>query len=179
MSEQAFHLLPFPASEPKPDIEISGNIVRRSNSLRIRYELNGELAKLMVPSESINKIRKDGLWEETCFEFFLSEINSTGYWEFNLSPSGNWNVYRFESYRQGMQEELAFTALPFRVTKSTEVLQVALDLNLHKILPTARPLKAALCAVIKTIDPTITYWALNHSGPQADFHLPESFAFEL
>ena len=59
--------------------------------------------------------RRDRLWEETCFEFFLAVKNSPRYWEFNLSPAGHWNVYRFADYRQGMQEEPAFASLPFSV----------------------------------------------------------------
>ena len=42
--------------------------------------------------------RRDRLWEETCLELFLGEEGSERYWEFNLSPAGHWNVYRFEFY---------------------------------------------------------------------------------
>ncbi len=175
MSEQAFKLKPFPTVGPKPDIEIRGYIVRSSNWLKISYELHGALSEIIVQPASEIISRKNGLWEETCFEFFLRAKNSTAYLEFNLSPSGHWNIYRFESYRQGMQEESAISSLPFSVTHTPEVLKISLDLDLQNIFPSDRPLKAAVSAVIQSIDATTTYWAPTHPGPKADFHLPDCF----
>ena len=127
-------------------------------------------------------LRKNGLWEETCFEFFLGVKGSERYWEFNLSPSGHWNVYRFKSYRQGMQEEPAFTSLPFSVQLYSNSLLLSLGLGLDKIIPqeqVSEVLQVALSAVIKTRDGKTTYWALTHPGPQADFHRRDGFIIEL
>jgi len=46
---------------------------------------------------------------------------------FNLSPAGHWNIYRFEDYRQGMQEEMAFVT-PFSVHNQW-TLYARLELN--------------------------------------------------
>src|SRR4030042_7193941 len=50
---------------------------------------------------------------------------SERYWEFNLSPAGHWNVYRFASYRKEMREEPAFASLPFRVRTEPEALRLS------------------------------------------------------
>jgi hypothetical protein len=179
MNDQSFSLKPFPPNNPLPHLNITGNIARRSNIFAISYTLLGPLAELVIPVSADIPVRKNSLWEDTCFEFFISIKNSDRYWEFNLSPSGHWNVYRFKAYRQEMQEELAFTSLPFSVQNQSDALQLALELNLDAIVPAEKTLKVGICTVIKLIDGKVTYWALTHPGPQADFHRRDSFIVEL
>ncbi len=123
--------------------------------------------------------RRSRLWEETCFEFFLGVMNSDQYWEFNLSPAGHWNVYRFTSYREGMKEELAFASLPFSIQNQPDALRLALELELGRIVPADQPVKVAISAVIRSIDGKMLYWALIHPGPKPDFHRRDSFIVEL
>ncbi len=78
-----------------------------------------------------------------------------------------------------MQEEYAITSLPSCIIHSPEALQVELDFDLHKIIPSDKPLQVAVSAVIQHINGITTYWALDHTGSQADFHLPECFTIEL
>jgi hypothetical protein len=125
------------------------------------------------------KARRNLLWEETCFEFFVAARDSPRYWEFNLSPAGHWNVYRFEAYRQGIQEEMAFKSLPFTVRYSSDSLLLTLELSLDKILCAEQALEAAISAVIKTKDSRATYWALIHPGPHPDFHRRDSFTMQF
>ncbi len=179
MNDRKFSLKPFPSKDPLPGIEITGNISRHSNTFSISYRLSGSLSEVMIPALAGKKIRKHGLWKETCFEIFLCLKDSEQYWEFNLSPSGHWNIYRFKSYRQGMQEEPAFTSLPFSVDRQPDVLRIILKVDLDKSLPSDQALSAGISAVVKTMDSRITYWALTHTGAQADFHLRDSFILEL
>jgi len=144
--------------------------------LDLRFELWGRLAavaRARVPA------RRCGLWEDTCFEFFLAVRNSPEYWEFNLSPAGHWNVYNFSGYRQGMQETEAFTALPFAVRRRRDSLVLELELNLSRIIPADQALEGALAAVIKLQDGQRFYWALSHPGPHPDFHRRDAFIIEL
>jgi len=115
MNDQSFSLQPFSPLNPLLSLKITGNIGLRSHTLAIRYALLGSLTKLVIPTQANNPARMSGLWQETCFELFLAVKHSPRYWEFNLSPAGHWNVYRFAAYRQGMQEEKGFPSLPFRV----------------------------------------------------------------
>ncbi len=179
MREGTFCLRPFPSDGPLPELEITGSIFRSSKSFKIRFDLHGSINEIIVPPASAKISRKNGLWERTCLEFFLREKGTAEYWEFNISPSGHWNVYRFESYRKGMQEEYSIMSLPSCIIQSPEALQVELDFDLNKIIPSYNPLQVAVSAVIQHISGITTYWALDHTGPQADFHLPECFTIEL
>lgn len=178
MSDRTFFLKPFPSNNPYPEIEISGNITRHCNTLTIQYQILGQLAELAIPAIAGSPTRKDNLWQETCLEFFIEIENSPQYWEFNLSPSGNWNVYRFEDYRQGMQVETAFTSLPF-VVQRPNCLLLTLKLELDKIVEVEQKIEVAIASVIQPKVGEVTYWALAHCGTQADFHQRESFIFQL
>lgn len=178
MNDQSFSLQPFPLASPLPNLKITGNIARHVNRLTIRYALLGPLTEVMLPLAS-EPARKHRLWEETCFEFFLGVKNSPQYWEFNLSPAGDWNVYRFAAYRQGMQAEMAFMSLPFSVQNQPDSLLLVLELDLDQIVQATQALEAAISAVIKHGDDGVTYWALTHPGRQADFHQRSSFITEL
>ena len=179
MKDKSFSLKPFsPASVP-PNLKITGDMARRGDTLAIRYALRGRLAQIVIPAPAGVPARKNGLWEETCFEFFLAPRNSPGYWEFNLSPAGHWNVYGFENYRQGRQEETAFTSLPLSVQRRAGSLLLALEVDLARIVQTDQTLKVSVAAVIKLAGGGATYWALTHPGPEADFHRRDSFIVEL
>jgi len=179
MNSLSFSLKPFPAAGLLPHLEITGNIGRRSGTLTISYALLGTLREVAIPAPADIAGRKNALWEETCFELFLAITNSDQYWEFNLSPAGHWNVYRFKSYRQNMQEEPAFTSLPFSSERQPDALRLSLEIDLDKIILTDQALKVAISAVIKPVNGKITYWALAHPGLQADFHRRDSFMLNL
>ena len=179
MNAQHFSLQPFPTTSPQADLEIVGTIARHANKLAIRYSLLGNLAGVALTSPSDTPTRKQELWQETCFEFFLGIQNSPRYWEFNLSSAGHWNVYRFTDYRQGMQEELAFSSLPFIVQSESDALSLPLDLDLDAIVSAEQSLDVAITTVIKHSGGELTYWALTHSGSEADFHRRDSFIIEL
>ncbi len=179
MNSRDFRLEPFALTGRPGDITMSGTIARRGDVLAMHYVLRGRLAELVIPGPAARPGRRHGLWEATCFEFFLGVKEAPGYWEFNLSPAGHWNVYRFEGYRQGMTEETAFTSLYFSVRRRPESLKVALELDLGKIVAADQLLVIGLAAVIKFRDQGLTYWALAHPGAQADFHRRDSFQVEL
>lgn len=180
MSQQTFSLQPFPSAEILPDVKITGDISRQDNLLVINYQLVGDLKQIIIPQLSNTPVRKHELWQDTCFEFFLGIQNSQRYWEFNLSPAGHWNVYRFDGYRQGMQEETAFTSLPFNIEQKTDTLTLILHLDLQQIITIVeQTLEIAVTTVIKNRDGEVSYWALTHGGAEADFHLRESFIIRL
>ncbi len=179
MKRQDFSLKPFLSAGLQPHLEITGDIGRSSNILSIKYALSGTFEDLMLPAPEETRLRKNRLWEETCFEFFLAPVNYEHYWEFNLSTSGHWNVYRFTSCRQGMQEEIAFTALPFSVLLHSDFLELSLDVGLERLIPTDQALKIGISAVIKTVHNRISFWALTHPGLQADFHRRDGFIIDL
>ncbi len=179
MNGRSFSLQPFSPISPPLNFKITGHIARRPRQLAIRYDLQGLLAELMIPAPAAMPARRHGLWEETCFEFFLGVKDSPRYWEFNLSPAGHWNVYRFAGYRQGMAEETALTSLPWRVRRHSNSLRLVLELEVERIVAADQPLEVGMAAVIRLAGGGLTYWALIHPGPQADFHRRDSFLVEL
>jgi hypothetical protein len=181
-----FSLIPFPDNCPHPEIEITGQIARFNQQLSITFQLTGEIENIAIASPDVNPSRRNELWQTTCFEFFLGLKNSPKYWEFNLSPAGHWNIYRFDNYREGMAEELAFQSLPFLVKVQPDSLTLSLDLNLEAIISPTQALEASITTVIQSKinnliseQDAITYWALTHVGQEADFHQRKSFIVSL
>jgi len=179
MHGQDYVLNPFPGVGRHLGLELRGQMARRGSRLELRFALRGRLAAVAFPARARVPARRNGLWEDTCLEFFLAVRHSPEYWEFNLSPAVHWNVYNFSGYRQGMQEAGAFTALPFAVRRRRDSLLLGLELDLSRIIPAGQPLEAALAAVIKLRDGQTFYWALSHPGPHPDFHLRRSFLIKL
>jgi hypothetical protein len=155
-----FTLHPFP-DERLPNIEIDGKLTQV------------EIAPPAAPN------RKFELWEATCFEFFLGIPGDRDYWEFNLSPTGDWNIFHLDDYRQGLRNELAFTSLPFTVEQQPNSLLLALEFDLSKIVGVDQSIEVSVTTVIKSIDGEMSYWALTHCGLAADFHRRDSFAIDM
>ncbi len=179
MTQQSFALIPFPAPNI-PEINITGNISRQNNLLALRYAIAGDIEHILLPAPSPNPSRRNELWKMTCFEFFLAIQGQPQYWEFNMSPSGDWNVYCMDAYRRiGFGEETSIQRLQFEVRKETGLLILDATINLTPLLSEQQPLEVSVTAVIQTKDGDETYWALTHPAPQADFHLRESFICPL
>ncbi len=179
MSSLQFNLVPLHALVSAPDLQISGLITRESNLLTIEYTMSGNLKEIIIPEQAMNPGRKRGLWEETCFELFIGAINSTVYWEVNLSPGGHWNVYRFKNYRLGMEEEPAFSSLPFKVLKQEESLHLSLNVDLNKIAGSELNLNVGISTIVKSTNGRTAYYSLSHPKPEADFHNRAGFIIAL
>jgi hypothetical protein len=172
-------LHPFPSPGQPTALRLAVRIVRRARLLAIGYELQGDLADLVIPARSGAPARKHGLWEQTCFEFFLAAPHSPRYREFNLSPAGDWNVYRFTAYRDGMREEEGFGSLPFNTRLRPDSLSIDLEFCPEPVFDAGGPLEVAVSAVIRHADGGTSWWALIHPGPQPDFHHREGFIIRV
>ena len=178
MKPRTFSLQPFSGTGPLP-FTITGTSFRQDNTFGLTYHLLGRITDIEVPPPTDRPSRRIGLWENTCFEFFIGPRDSTRYWEFNLSPSGDWNVFRFEIYRQGLFEEKAFSSLPFMVQIQPDSLRLVLEIDLSIIIPADEALRMAVSVVLKTGTGDSTMWALTHPGPEADFHHKDGFLITL
>jgi hypothetical protein len=179
MLEQPFSLIPFPAPAI-PEITITGSISRQNNLLALHYSLAGNLADIFVPSPSAPPSRRDELWKTTCFEFFLGIKEQPQYWEFNISPSGDWNAYHMDMYRRvGFREETSIQRLQLEVREEAGVFTMNTAVDLKPILREDQVLEVSITAIIQTRDGNETYWALIHPASHADFHLRESFILAL
>jgi hypothetical protein len=146
--------------------------------LVLTYSAGGALDKILWPASlSSQPQRRDELWKHTCFEAFIKPIGpgiKDEYWEINLSPAGDWNVYRFTSYRNGMAKEEAIQTLHPTFTKAGDQWQLTCELWVAA-WSDAKELEVGLTSVIEDTSDEISYWAIHHAGPQPDFHLAKSF----
>lgn len=180
MTLQSFVLNPFQSpGQLLPNLVITGQVKRQANALEIRYQVEGDLSHLVMPPKAAVPTRQHHLWQSTCFEVFFGPQQQEFYWEVNLSPSGHWNVYHFDRYRQGMQSEPGITAIPFRSQQSARALQIGLELDLHALVSPEQPLAMAITVVTQSLEGTLTYWALTHPGTEADFHQRDSFTIRV
>ncbi len=139
--------------------------------MELRYRLAGDLPALRIPPPAPPE-RVDGLWQHACFEAFAAGEGAS-YCEFNLSPSGEWAAYRFETYRGGM---VPLAAAPPAI--STACAPDRLELRASISLP-AGARRLGLAAVVEEADGSKTYWALAHPAGAPDFHDPACFALDL
>lgn len=180
-STEDFILQPFQEESFTANLQIFGTLARSGTSLLISYELSGNVDSVCFPPPFMTTAprRRDELWQATCFEFFIGVSGSPQYWEINLSPSGDWNVYAFTDYRQGMREETSITALPFTVDRQPEFYRLELDFLLKKLIAPDQPIEIAVSAVLLGNNGQRGFYALTHCGSQPDFHQRESFLMRL
>jgi hypothetical protein len=143
--------------------------------LTLSYVIKGDLSRLRIPQPGPSR-RADGLWVHTCFEVFVMAGDGPGYREFNFSPSGEWAVFAFRSYRDG--GEVAVVPAPHIVVRRTTN-RLELDATIcHDFLPQGNPLRLGLSAVIEDAAGRLSYWALRHPPGKPDFHHTDAFALQ-
>ena len=174
-----FQLCPFSTDITLSAIALTGQIELQDRLLSIAYHLQGALETVVIPSVNPAPSRKFALWESTCFELFIGVPGNANYWEFNLSPTGDWNVFALDDYRQGLQNELAFTSLPLSIDRSANSLLLKSIVDLSKIFPATLELELSVTAVIESSQHELSYWALTHPGSVADFHRRDSFILKI
>lgn len=176
---QTLRLTPFTdvssQTQDCQNLNFSVTIGRSQDALALRYQLRGDLSLIFFPHIESMPLRKDNLWETTCFEFFISPRKISSYHEVNLSPSGNWNVYRFDSYRQGMATEKAIQKLTHATKMSESEMTLDCHFPLGPLALTSKPLDMSITAVLAHRSGDISYWATKHAAAQADFHQRDSF----
>ena len=179
MIEQSFALIPFPAPDI-PALSVTGKLSLDKHLLMLKYSLSGNIEEVLLPLVSLTPTRKDQLWKATCFEFFLAIKDQPGYWEFNMSPSGDWNAYRMDVYRRvGFRQENTISQLLFEFRRRLDGYLLDVSVDLASLIEPGDELEMAVTAILQTRNGSETYWALAHRASQPDFHLRESFILPL
>lgn len=175
------HLVPFPGTTAP--FNLSGSAFLKGPHLQIQFILNGPLSLLKkIGTTSSTKNRKNELWKSTCFEWFIKTSDHPRYWEFNLSPNGDWNVYSLTDYRQNLIEENLIRQfnLETKIISDKEWhLEGFVDLSAIPALSESKLLLINLSAVLELQDSSKTYWSLAHTQKQPDFHHPQHFLIQL
>lgn len=160
----------------KQDFNLVANVSIKEHILSLEFEFKStsKLDELFSYQKEIttNK-RQDNLWQHTCFEIFLKQKNTDSYYEYNFSPSGAWNAYRFESERRGMKE-LATQEKPIIENFLDSTKKYKVSLNIKNLDIPLEELLVSICAVIET--PTEhQYFSTKHTSNKPDFHKQDSF----
>ena len=113
-----------------------------STGLVLTYTMYGRITDVRIPCVSSSE-RADNLWLHTCFEAFVS-ADGSAYYELNFSPSTEWALYQFDSYRTGMRapEGLAAPAIEVSGNDTSYRLSATLQLERVTALTTERDLGA-------------------------------------
>jgi hypothetical protein len=147
--------------------------------LALTYTIEGDINHIWIPPSRLPR-RANHLWQHTCFEAFLSAPAKPEYWEFNLSPSGEWAVYGFSGYRERVPREDAEFVQEITACRIDGVLELHATICLSRLpLMQCAHLRLGLAAVIEDENGALSYWALKHAPGQADFHHASSFVMEI
>jgi len=159
------------------DVEISWT---PEGALRLRYFVDCDVSRIALPPPAAPR-PADGLWRHTCFEAFIAGETSTAYCEFNFSPSTEWAVYGFTSYREGMAqlEHALAPQVAVSITDDRIALEAIVPRETLLALPGDSMLRLGLAAVIERADGGHSYWALTHPGDRPDFHDPAGFVLQI
>lgn len=128
------------------------------------FRLDGRIDAIVLP-RSAASARTDDLWKTTCFEIFWQPIGGVAYREFNLSPSGQWAAYDFDTFREGMRNA-AVDAIS--VSSASSQTQLVLKASIAAALPA--PAQVALNAIVEHEGGGMQYWAMAFGPGKPEFH---------
>lgn len=128
------------------------------------FQLDGHVPAIILPPHSAPE-RRDNLWQTTCFEIFWQPLGGTHYREFNLSPSGRWAAYDFDSFREGMRDApVDAVAIACSHDESSLVLKASIAADLPA------PAQVALNAIVEHPGGAMQFWALAFAPGRPEFH---------
>ena len=164
-----------------PDLPISVEVWRKKALISFQFSWSGEAEDILFPLPATSPKRRDSLWQQTCFEAFFSIGEGPGYWELNVSPSGDWNCYQFERYRFNGRTESRIEARHFREFKfDQKAKEIGFSFDLTTVLGGgSQELNLGIAAVIEKKDHLKAYLALSHVDAAPNFHLRPSFILRM
>jgi hypothetical protein len=177
-----FQLTPF-QKETKQDISITGSVGLLSGELHIQYTLHqashDTCSPVLWPPTKTKASRRDGIWQSTCMELFLSTPSMQRYWEYNFCPSGDWNIYQLSGYRSNLQADASCRQPSITQRTQSGGYELAVITQLPPALIHQQELILAITAVVEQRNGQLSYWALQHGGSEADFHRRDGFQLRL
>lgn len=169
-------LRPFGAKNISSDLDFSLSAEVNFQAKHIELAFKWERGLLHPTStiqgfkaEGSQLIRRDGLWTSTCFEMFWGVSGTSKYWELNLSPWNEWNLYEFESYRSPQPptptSDYSLVKMEWAVNGGSGQMSARLE---SSAVP-AGNWEYNLCAVVPNAKGP-QYFSLNHPEGKPDFH---------
>lgn len=143
---------------------VTADITPMPEGCEAEFRLDGRIAAIVLP-EPATPERQDNLWQTTCFEIFWQPLGGGAYREFNLSPSGKWAVYDFDSFREGMRDAPVDLV---DIACGHDEFGLVLKAKIAADLPS--PAQVALNAIVEHRDGSKQFWALAFPPGAPEFH---------
>lgn len=143
---------------------VTASVTATAQGCEAEFWLDGDVQRIVIPPPT-TAARHDNLWQTTCFEIFWQPLGEKAYREFNLSPSGQWAAYDFDSFREGMRDAPVDA---IAIACSHDGAGLVLRASIAADLPA--PAQVALNAVVEHADGTKQYWALAFPPGKPEFH---------
>ena len=147
--------------------------------VQIQLKLRDEQHQVTWPPHHGSQTRAEYLEKSTCFEIFIQQADHANYVNVQLTPSGLWNAYRFDQYRQPKQ-------VPPRHEQHIRIEQlliehhrISLVLDLAQLYPRRSRIHVGLAAILAHRQDLHTDWSLQHSAASADPHCAEDWRIQL
>jgi hypothetical protein len=147
--------------------EVSAEVFFSDGALRFHYQIRGRGADWPDLKEERLRERRDEIWKNDCMEVFWSE-NGTSYWEMNLAPNGDWQIYFFEDYRKKGCPEMSLRLTDLKSRKEKDVFHMEGKIG----GPRGSFLQVQLFqpTVILREKEGFLFWAPKHEEQRPDFH---------
>lgn len=143
---------------------ITASVVATPEGCEAEFRLDGHVPSIILPPPA-TPARRDNLWQTTCFEIFWQPLGGSAYREFNLSPSGQWAAYDFDSFREGMRDApVEAIAIACAQDDAGLILKASIAADLPD------PAQVALNAIVEHADGSKQYWALAFPPGRPEFH---------
>ncbi len=143
---------------------VTASIVPTPQGCEAEFRLDGPVEHVALPPVA-TQARRDNLWQTTCCEIFWQPLGETSYREFNLSPSGQWAAYDFDSFREGMRDAAVEAVV---IACSQDDAGMTLKASIAADLP--GPAQVALNAIVENKNGSKQYWALAFPPGKPEFH---------
>ncbi|WP_413568209.1 DOMON-like domain-containing protein [Bdellovibrio sp. HCB117] len=168
-------LIPFTNTAQTNLFKVAAEIEAISHDTHLlNFEIQGPVERILWPAPAVIESRQDELWKTTCLEAFLSSGNTAtdSYLEINCSPNGNWNAYKFSSYRQGMVPAADVSVRLQERTGETQRVRFQIEI---KGFNASEAVFHGLTAVIEFTNGEKSYWSLKHADANPNFHDKEGW----
>lgn len=143
---------------------VTASVTATQQGCEAEFRFDGQVPAIILPPPGAGE-RMDNLWQTTCFEIFWQPLGGTAYREFNLSPSGRWAAYDFDSFREGMRNAPVDA---IAITCSHDEKGLVLKASIAAELPA--PAQVALNAIVEHAGGGMQFWALAFPPGKPEFH---------
>lgn len=160
--------------------QVYASPVKHGQFLLMEFMVEGQLDRLFLPRykpENSNK-RVIGLWESTCFEFFIKHKDREDYLEFNLSSDHHWNAFYFKYIRDQVKEFEPIDTIHVHSKREKWGLEITCKVDLTKFPDhfwESGNMRMGITAITEDKLQKKEYWALNHLDENPYFHNPHTF----